>query len=80
MSSLPFAFLSSRRHAWSLESTGSQGNSFHGDPSFEYPTASHSFWGELMLFIAFMLNIWKIRFDFFSSDSFIRKMERKNTA
>lgn len=47
---------------------------------FEYPT-KNSFWSELMLFIAFMLNILKIRFDFLCSDTvFIRKMESKNTA
>lgn len=66
---LLFAFLSSLSCARSLESTESQENSFHGDSSFEYPTVFCSFWSELMLFIAFMLNILKIRFQFLCSDT-----------
>lgn len=56
-------------HAWSLKSTESQENSFHGDFSFEYPTVFQSFWSVLMLLIAFMLNILKIRFDFLCSNT-----------
>lgn len=37
--------------------------------SFEYPTVFRSFWSESMLFIAFMLNILKIRFEFLCSDT-----------